>query len=321
MPRNNPLRAHKMPPPKPARRGSRVPQLRLLPVTIVVAAAMLMVRVNDIWSVVDPSGLPHLSLNTSEAQQPPPPGGKKKKGDPQPAQPVTPAPAATTAPAKGDAAQATAGGAQGSADAPVAVPGGQTAEGEPPIFTQNEVDVLEKLSARRQALDGREHDIEMRENLLKAAEDRIDKKIAEMKALQSDVKVMLQKVDAEDDAKLQSLVKVYETMKPKDAARIFEQLDMPVLLGVVSNMKEQKIAAVMEVMDAGKAKTLTDALAARRATKIEGQAAATTASAPAPALPGDQSAAAAPAAAAPAPAAAPAAAAPAANAPAKPAGG
>ncbi len=148
--------------------------------------------------------------------------------------------------------------------------------------------MLEKLSARRTALDAREHDIEAHENLLKAAEDRIDKKIAEMKALQGDVKVMLQKIDEEDDAKLKSLVKVYETMKPKDAARIFEQLDMPVLLGVVSNMKEQKIAAVMEAMDAAKAKTLTDALAARRATKIEGQASAQDA-APTPA--GDQTAA------------------------------
>jgi flagellar motility protein MotE (MotC chaperone) len=276
VPRNNPLRAHKQPaqPPK-KRRGPRVPQLRLLPVTIVVAAAMLMVRVNDIWTVVDPSGLPHISLNQSEAQQPPPPGGKKKKGDPQPVQPVapTPAPAAKAAPAQDGSGQAaSANGASG--DAPAAVQGGQPAEGEPPIFTQNEVDVLEKLSARRQALDAREKDIAGHENLLKAAEDRIDKKIAEMKALQSDVKVMLQKIDAEDDAKLKSLVKVYETMKPKDAARIFEQLDMPVLLGVVSNMKEAKIAAVMEAMDAAKAKTLTDALVARRATKIEGQAAA-----------------------------------------------
>jgi flagellar motility protein MotE (MotC chaperone) len=289
-----------------------VPQLRLLPVTIVVAAAMLMVRVNDIWSVVDPSGMPHLSLNQSEAQQPPPPGGKKKKGDPQPAQPVapTPAPTANTVAAPNGSTQAAAGGAgsTGDANAPAAVPGAPSADGEPPVFTQNEVDVLEKLSARRQALDSREHDIEMHEDLLKAAEDRIDKKIAEMKALQTDVKGILQKIDEEDDAKLKSLVKVYETMNPKDAARIFEQLDMPVLLGVVSNMKEQKIAAVMGVMDAAKAKTLTDALAARRATKIEGQAALAGNGTvePPPALPNDQSAAA--GGTPPAPAAAPAAA-------------
>ncbi len=154
------------------------------------------------------------------------------------------------------------------------MPGGQSTEGEPPIFTQNEVDVLEKLSARRQALDAREHDLDQRENLIKAAEDRIDKKIAEMQALQADVKTMLAKIDEQDDAKLKSLVKIYETMNPKEAARIFEQLDMPVLLSVVTNMKDTKVAAVMQVMDPAKAKVLTDAIASRRATKIEGQTAA-----------------------------------------------
>jgi flagellar motility protein MotE (MotC chaperone) len=278
---------------RPVRRGSRVPQLRLLPVTIVVAAAMLMVRVNDIWTSVNALVLPHLALNQSEAQQPPPPGGKKKKNDPQPTQPAgvapagsTPAPTAASAPSGTDktAGAAPAAGTAGGGDAaPAAVPGGQATEGEPPIFTQNEVDVLEKLSARRQALDGREHDVELRENLLKAAEERIDKKIAEMQALQKDVQGMLQKVDEEDDAKIKSLVKIYETMKPKDAARIFEQLEMPVLLKVVEGMKDTKVSGVMEVMDSGKAKALTDAIAARRATKIEG--AATSADAGAPAAP------------------------------------
>lgn len=288
-------------PERPARRGSRVPQLRLLPVTIVVAAAMLMVRVNDIWTNVNVLAVPHIALNQSEAQQPPQPGGKKKKNDPAPTQPVGVAPAGTA-----PAPTTTSAGMSGSSDAqatnttgggdasPAAVPGGQATEGEPPIFTQNEVDVLEKLSARRQAIDNREHDVELRENLLKAAEDRIDKKIAEMKALQNDVQGMLEKIDEQDDAKIKSLVKIYETMKPKDAARIFEQLEMPILLKVVQSMKESKVAAVMEVMDSGKAKALTDAIAARRTAKIEGMPAAAPADAAAPA-------AGAPAAAPPAP--------------------
>ncbi len=263
--------------PRPARRRARMPQLRLLPVTIVVAMAMLIVRVNDIWTSFKALDVPWVTLNESVAQQPPPPGGKVKNA-PQPSQPMP----ATAPPKTGAAAPAEGtGNGQAAGESPAAVPGGQAAEGEPPIFTQNEVDVLEKLSARRQELDAREHDIQARENLLKAAEDRIDKKIAEMKALQSDVKTMLAKIDEQDDARLKSLVKIYETMNPKDAARIFEQLDMPILLGVVGNMKEQKVAAVMGVMDPSKAKVLTDALAARRATKIEGQADTGAAAAPA----------------------------------------
>jgi flagellar motility protein MotE (MotC chaperone) len=60
-------------------------------------------------------------------------------------------------------------------------------------------------------------------------------------------------------------VKIYETMKPKDAARIFEQLDMPVLLGVLERMKEMKSSAILAAMDASKAKAATMALAERHA--------------------------------------------------------
>ena len=154
---------------------------------------------------------------------------------------------------------------------PPAVPPGTGSEGEPPTFTQNEIDVLQKLAERREMLDARSRDLDLRENMVKAAESRIDKKIAEMKALQSNVEGMLKQVDDQDDAKMKSLVKIYENMKPKDAAKIFEQLDMPVLMGVLTHMKEQKVAPIMESMDPMKAKTITDSLAMRRGAQTEGQ--------------------------------------------------
>ncbi len=246
-------------------------QPRLLPVTILVAAAMLMVRINDIWTNL--SGASFVSINRSEAQLPPPPGGRKK-GQPSPQLPVGVPPAGAPAASSASQAGGTAGGNAGAgsdAAAPSAVPAAAPVEGEPPTFTQNELDVLEKLSQRREELDRREQALTARENLVKAAEMRIDKKIAEMKALQASVEGILKKVDDQDQAKLKSLVKIYENMKPKDAARVFEQLDMPVLMGVVENMKEQKVAPIMEAMDPIKAKQITDAMAMRRGAKSEGK--------------------------------------------------
>jgi flagellar motility protein MotE (MotC chaperone) len=231
---------------------------------------MMFVRVNDVWKGLSSPSSPLLSFNQSQAQQPPPPGGRKP-GQPSPTMPdrsatgggaataPPPAPSAPTPSPASPAAPVTGGEA--------APPAG----GEPPTFTQNEIDVLQKLSERRESLDARQHDLDLRENMIKAAEARIDKKIAEMKSLQASVEGILKQVDDQDDAKLKSLVKIYETMKPKDAARIFEGLDMPVLLGVISRMKEQKVAPVMEAMSADKAKAITDALAARRSAKAEGK--------------------------------------------------
>jgi flagellar motility protein MotE (MotC chaperone) len=144
-------------------------------------------------------------------------------------------------------------------------------DGEPPTFTQNEIDVLQKLSVRREALDNRQKDLDLRENLVKAAEARIDKKIAEMKELQSNIEGMLKQVDRQDEEKLKSLVKIYENMKPKDAANILSTLELPVQLGVLGHMKEAKVAPILSAMDIQQAKLVTDAMAARRAAKAEGQ--------------------------------------------------
>jgi flagellar motility protein MotE (MotC chaperone) len=250
-------------------RAKNTPGIRLLPVTIFVAVLMLTVRVNDIWRGLSSIDVPSVSLNVLQAQQPPPPGGRKP-GQPTPA--VSGGAGSPTASAASSATNQTAAGvAPSTPPAPAAVSSAGASEGEPPTFTQNEIDVLQKLSERRESLDARQRDLDLRENMIKAAEGRIDKKIAEMKGLQVNVESMLKQVDDQDDGKMKSLVKIYENMKPKDAARIFEQLDMPVLLGVLTRMKEQKVAPVMEAMDPSVAKTITDAIAMRRATKAEGR--------------------------------------------------
>ena len=68
---------------------------------------------------------------------------------------------------------------------------------------------------------------------------------------------MIKTHDQQEDAKMQSLVKIYENMKPKDAARIFEELDINTLLMVAERMKERKLAPVMAKMNSGKAKEMT----------------------------------------------------------------
>ena len=66
-----------------------------------------------------------------------------------------------------------------------------------------------------------------------------------------------------ENEQLQSLVKVYETMKPKDAARIFARLNMDIQLEVAMRMKEAKMAPIMAAMPAEAAEALTVELASR----------------------------------------------------------
>ena len=85
-----------------------------------------------------------------------------------------------------------------------------------------------------------------------------------MKKLQETVEALMVRLDDDEETNMKSLVKIYEQMRPKDAARIFDELDMAVLLGVIDRMREAKAAAIMGKMDSEKAKSLTILLAQRR---------------------------------------------------------
>jgi len=122
-------------------------------------------------------------------------------------------------------------------------------------------DVLQALAERRKALDARENDVAIREKLLAAAEARIDEKITELKSLKGQIDTVFKAEETEGDAKYDSLVKVYENMKPKDAAAVFERLDMTVLLELLGRMNERKLAAIMAAMDPERAQAVTVELA------------------------------------------------------------
>lgn len=236
---------------KPKQKPQRTPFLRLLPLLIAGAALMLTIRVNDIRKgFLD--GATVGVAGELQAQQPEPksPDAAPPQQLAQAAAPQAPQPAAATAapsPAKAP-------------PPPPPPPGGADAGG----MSQTEMDVLQKLSERRGTLDVREKDIERREAMLRAAEDQIERKITEMRTLQNTIEGLLRQYNDQEDNKMRSLVKIYENMKPKEAAKIFEQLDMPIMLEVVERMKEQKVAPILAEMDPAKARVVTSELAQRR---------------------------------------------------------
>ena len=123
--------------------------------------------------------------------------------------------------------------------------------------------ILERLGERRQELDARARELEIRENLLKSAEKRLDGRVNELKTLEQQSGGSAQKKEAEDAAKLKALVTMYENMKAKDAAKIFDRLEMPVLIAVVSQIKPRVMADIMAQMQPEAAERLTTELASR----------------------------------------------------------
>lgn len=122
--------------------------------------------------------------------------------------------------------------------------------------------ILERLHQRRQELDARAREIEIRENLLKAAEKKIEDRIAVLKAAEAQAAAGQQKKEDAEAARFKSLVTVYETMKPRDAAKIFDRLDSRVLLQVATQIKPARMSEIMAQMSPEAAEKLTIDLAA-----------------------------------------------------------
>lgn len=131
-------------------------------------------------------------------------------------------------------------------------------------FSQSELEILQKLAERREALDIRERDIEQRAGVLKAAEAQMDVKITKLKELEASIKELVGIYDEKEKARLTNLVKIYSTMKPKEAARLFNDMEMPLLVRVFEQMKEAKSAPVLALMDSNKANALTAELANKK---------------------------------------------------------
>ncbi|MGE3769719.1 MAG: MotE family protein [Bdellovibrionales bacterium] len=132
------------------------------------------------------------------------------------------------------------------------------------VLTDADIKILQQLGERRKELDKREDSIVEREALLTAAEQRIDEKVAELQKMREDLEKLLAQADTQQSDQLKSLVKIYENMKPPQAARIFEQLEMNMLISVIQEMKEAKAAPVLAAMDPVKAKAVTAELIRRK---------------------------------------------------------
>ncbi|MGI9412863.1 MAG: MotE family protein [Hyphomicrobiales bacterium] len=125
--------------------------------------------------------------------------------------------------------------------------------------------VLESLLSRRKMLDERERALQLREKLLEAAEKRVEQRVAELKTIEQRIEKSFGKQEESRKEQLGNLVSMYANMKPKDAARIFDKLDMTVLISVVEQMNNRKMAPILARMDSKVAQRLTVHLAKRAA--------------------------------------------------------
>ncbi len=133
--------------------------------------------------------------------------------------------------------------------------------------------LLERLQERRSELDARARELEMRESLIKAAEKRVEGRVIELKELESRVNTAAQQREEGDAARFKNLVMMYENMKAKEAAKVFDRLDLKILVEVASQVNPRRMSDILAQMSPEAAERLTVELAARSIRKDKGSTA------------------------------------------------
>lgn len=267
----------KMPKPK-----SFLSRLRILPVLIVVASLGFMVRLGDAYV-----GLKSLSgsayaedAKPAEANVPKAESVGGEAGQTQPSLDKLASSkdeSANDAPAKDSPIKESGAGdvTLPSAEAPVKDSSATTdskgkdekwkdASETDTDYADIKKEMYQDFTKRREQIELKEKKLGEREALLEAAQNELDRKYKELETLRDELKGLLKQQTAEEAARIQSLVKIYSGMKPKDAARIFDTLDTEILMEVISNMSESKASPIIATMNADRAKLLTTLLAEQK---------------------------------------------------------
>lgn len=131
------------------------------------------------------------------------------------------------------------------------------------VVSESERAILERLQSRRQELDARAREIDIRENLLKAAETRIADRVKDLKETEARIVTKTHEKNDAEAARFKGLVTTYEAMKPKDAAKVFDRLEMSVLYEIASQIAPRKMSDILGQMTPEAAERLTVELARR----------------------------------------------------------
>ena len=138
---------------------------------------------------------------------------------------------------------------------------GKTTPDSAASVSEAERALLLDLRNRRDALDARGRALDERQAALDAAAAKLQMRLDELTALQKKLENLDAARNAQAQANWTGLVRMYEAMKPREAATIFDQLDTRVLLPVLDRMNERRAAAILAAMQPERARVATQLLA------------------------------------------------------------
>ena len=116
------------------------------------------------------------------------------------------------------------------------------AECKPPEDLQP---VLEAFRQREERISRHEIALQDRMQALNTANREIERKLAQLTEAENNLRETIALADTAAESDLDRLTKVYENMKPKQAAALFEEMDPSFAAGFIGRMRPEAAAAGM----------------------------------------------------------------------------
>jgi flagellar motility protein MotE (MotC chaperone) len=119
------------------------------------------------------------------------------------------------------------------------------------------------LETRNAELNKKEEQLKQKEEYLSQMEQQVEGKLKELLAIQKEIQAFRAEREENQNAKVRSLAKIYGTMKPKEAAKLLENLEEQLVVEVISTMNATEAANILSNMDVKKAAKISQALSHR----------------------------------------------------------
>ncbi len=125
--------------------------------------------------------------------------------------------------------------------------------------------MLIAFQKREARLEEREFQLRARMQALSVVDQEVTEKMAALTQAENELRKTLALADAAAENDLTKLTSVYENMKPKDAAALFEETDPNFSAGFLGRMRAETAAAIMAGLTPQTAYTISAILAGRNA--------------------------------------------------------
>ena len=151
----------------------------------------------------------------------------------------------------------------------------RTAKQDPPPKTKEDTEVAKpveqatapapaktasSLDQKEAELARKEQSLQEKEHQLAQMKQDIEKKLQELIAIQKEIQASREEKAQAADAKVRSLAQIYGSMKPKEAAKLLENMEENLVVTIIASMKASEAASVLSAMDNKKAAKISEAL-------------------------------------------------------------